>query len=407
MFKALLFAFLFAVAAEPIRESSPFAALWTTPAILLASLFIAWAAESAQFFVAQGFALAILAWMQTMPEFAVEAVIAWHRQTAYLLANLTGALRLLTGLGWPMIYAAAAFFNRRSTGQPLRRIELHRQHSVQVIGLLVPLIYALVIWLKASLNLYDAVILTAIYTGYLLLLAKMPPQEEEGIEDLERIPRAVVQSPRGRRNALIATLFIAGGALIYFTAAPFLASLLALALAASVPGFVFIQWMAPFASEFPEMASTFYWARTVTGAPMALMNMVSSNINQWTLLPAMLPIIFSVSRGALSGIPLDAQQELELLMTIGQALMGMLFLVKMVLAWWEAAVLFVLWALQFAFSAASSNFAVAGLSIHWLVTIVYFAWAAWEILRILVGRRKPAAFVEFGKMWGQYVVPRG
>jgi len=406
LYKALLFAFLFAAAAEPIRESSPFAALWTTPCILLASLFIAWAAESAQFFVAQGFALAILAWMQTLPEFAVEAVIAWHQQVAYLLANLTGALRLLTGLGWPMIYASAAFFNRRATGQPLRRIQLHRQHSVQVIGLLVPLLYAGVIWLKATLDLYDAVILIAIYAAYLLLLSKMPPQEEEGIEDLERIPRAVVLSPRFRRNVLIATLFIAGGALIYFTAAPFLASLLALAVAAGVPGFVFIQWMAPFASEFPEMASTFYWARTVTGAPMALMNMVSSNINQWTLLPAMLPIVFSVSRGAVSGIPLDAQQELELLMTIGQALVGMLFLVNMLLAWWEATVLFVLWAVQFAFSAASSNFAVAGLSIHWLVTIVYFVWAAGEILRIFFGPRKPAAFIEFAKMWRQYAIPR-
>src|SRR5579884_2603918 len=126
--------FLFA-AGEPIRQVHPLTAAWTTPAILLASLFIAWAAESAQFFVAQGFALAILAWLQTLPEFAVEAVIAWHQQVHFLLANLTGALRLLTGLGWPMIYASAAFFNRRQTGQPLRRIELHGEQSVQVVGL--------------------------------------------------------------------------------------------------------------------------------------------------------------------------------------------------------------------------------------------------------------------------------
>ena len=407
MYKSLLFAFLLAAAAEPIRESSPLAALWTTPCILLASLFIAWAAESSQFFVAQGFALAILAWLQTLPEFAVEAVLAWHRQVAFLLANLTGALRLLTGLGWPMIYASAAFFNRRATGRPLRRIELHGQHSVQVVGLLLPLLYAAIIWLKASLHLYDAIILIAIYAAYLLLLSKMPPQEAEGIEDLERIPRAIVLSPPARRKALIATLFIAGGGLIYFTATPFLSSLMALAVAAGVPAFVFIQWMAPFVSEFPEMASTFYWARTVTGAPMALMNMVSSNINQWTLLVAMLPIVFSMSNGAVSAIPLDGQQELELLMTIGQALAGMLFLVNMVLTWWEAAVLFALWAIQFAFSAAGSNFAIAGLSIHWLITIVYFVWAAVEILRIVLSQRKPAAFVEFAKMWREYVMPRG
>ena len=69
-----------------------------------------------------------------------------------------------------------------------------------------------------------------------------------------------------------------------------MASLLALSVTVGVPQFVFVQWVAPLVSEFPEMASTFYWARTVEKAPMALMNMVSSNINQWTLLPAMLAV---------------------------------------------------------------------------------------------------------------------
>ncbi len=405
MYKALLFAFLLAAAAKPIREVSPLTALWTTPCILLASLFIAWAAESAQFFIAQGFALAILAWMQTLPEFAVEAVLAWHQQIPFLLANLTGALRLLTGLGWPMIYASAAYFHRRNAGQPLRTIELEGQHSVQVVGLLAAILYAAIVWWKGTLHLYDTVVLIAIYTAYLLLLSRMPPEQEEGIEDLERVPRAIVLSPRPRRVALIALLFLIGGALIYFTAEPFLASLLALAALAGIPSFVFIQWVAPFVSEFPEMASTFYWARTVSGAPMALMNMVSSNINQWTLLVAMLPIVYSVSRGAVSGIPLDSQQELELLMTIGQALVAMLFLVNMMLAWWEAAALFALWAFQFAFSASGAQLTLAGhtLDMNWIVTIAYFAWAAWEIARIAVGRRKPAAFVAFARMWREYV----
>ncbi len=55
----------------------------------------------------------MLAWLQTMPEFAVEAVLAWKQQSALLIAGLTGALRLLTGLGWPLIYATAPFFYRR------------------------------------------------------------------------------------------------------------------------------------------------------------------------------------------------------------------------------------------------------------------------------------------------------
>src|SRR5579871_6458119 len=119
--------------AAPLSASSPWAALWTTPCILLASVLITWGAESAQFFVAQGFALAILAWMQTLPEFAVEAVLAWKQQVPLLLANLTGALRLLTGLGWPVIFFTAAMSHRRENGKPLNAIRLHRHHSVEVV----------------------------------------------------------------------------------------------------------------------------------------------------------------------------------------------------------------------------------------------------------------------------------
>ena len=95
---------MLALAVGVIPPASPNSVLWTAPAILVAAMLIAWAAESAQFFIAQGFALAILAWLQTLPEFAVEAVLAWKQQVPLLMANLTGALRLLTGLGWPMIY---------------------------------------------------------------------------------------------------------------------------------------------------------------------------------------------------------------------------------------------------------------------------------------------------------------
>jgi len=37
------------------------------------------------------------------------------------------------------------------------------------------------------------------------------------------------------------------------------------------------------------------------------------------------------------------------------------------------------------------------------MTITYFVWAGWELLRLLIGQRKPLAFTEFTKMWRQYV----
>ena len=369
-------------------------------------MLIAWAAESAQYFIAQGFALAILAWMQTLPEFAVEGVLAWHQMLPSLLANLTGALRLLTGIGWPMIYVTAAYFHRRRTGTPLRRIRLERDHSVQVVGLLAPQIYIGYVWWKGSLNPVDGIVLIAVYAAYLAILQRMPPEAAETIEDLETVPRTIVQSSRPVRIGLIGCLFLAGGLLIYFAAEPFLGSLFAIAAAVGLPSFLFIQWVAPFVSEFPEMASTFYFARTIDRAPMALMNMVSSNINQWTLLTAMLPILFSISRGGFSTIPFDSQQKLELLMTLGQSLVGMFFLLNMELAWWEALVLFVLFIVQFALSAVPPGPGLLGIlaaNIHWVTTLAYYLWAAVELIRTIAGWRKPQAFVDFAGMWREHI----
>jgi cation:H+ antiporter len=190
-------------------------------------------------------------------------------------------------------------------------------------------------------------------------------------------------------------LFVGGGALIYFMAEPFLASLLALSASLGVPTFVFVQWVAPFVSEFPEKVSALYWARTVERASTALMNMVSSNINQWTLLAAMLPIVFSISRGAPATIPLDGQQELELLLTLAQSLLGVLFLMDMRLEWWKATGLFGLWAVQFVLSAAGGG-------AHRAITAIYFVWAGLQLGRMLVRQRRPAAIQCFGAMWKRH-----
>src|SRR2546423_205605 len=158
---------LLLLAALPIAAAGPWSVLWTAPSILVAAMLIAWAAESAQFFIAQGFALAILAWLQTLPEFAVEAVLAKNQQVSLLLANLTGALRLLTGLGWPMIYFTAAIAYRAKHKSGMRQITLPGQQSIQVVGLGGCLIYVAVIAWKASLTVVDCVVLTAIYGVYL------------------------------------------------------------------------------------------------------------------------------------------------------------------------------------------------------------------------------------------------
>jgi cation:H+ antiporter len=378
-----------------MQGQTPWSILWTAPVLLLASVFIAWAAESSQYFIAQGFALAILAWLQTLPEFGVEAVLAWHRQTPLLLSNLTGALRLLTGVGWPLIYVTAALTHRARLHTPLRAIHLSVKDSAQVAALIAALAWIFVIFFKGSLGLIDAVILIAIYAGYLWLLKRVPAEEPEDLADMERIPRAIVTASPRVRNISIAALFLAGGGLIYIVAEPFLGSLLAVATAVGIPQFVAVQWIAPFVSEFPEKVSAFYWARTVDKASTALMNMLSSNINQWTLLAGMLPIVLSLSYGAPAAIHFDAQQSLELLMTAAQSLLGGLLLFDLKLAWWEAGALFFLWLAQFVFSILPGGEAAA---VHQAITAVYLLWCAVEVARLAAARKPPpvyAALVEF------------
>lgn len=378
---------------NPEATATATSALWTFPSVLFASMLIAWAAEAAQFLISQGLALALLAWLQTLPEFAVECVIAWEKKIDLMTANLTGSLRLLVGLGWPLIYATAAFFHRRKTKQPLREITLDDEHAVEVVSLAPPIIYFFVIYLKGSLTVYDSVILILIYFAYLYVLQHIPPQSEEKIEELEYVPQKIMTSPKWLRNTLIVGFFLGGGTILYFVAKPFLHSMLVLAISLGVSQFVFVQWVAPFLSEFPEKVSALYWARSVKNAPLALMNMVSSNINQWTMLAAMLPIVYSIRMGAITPIPFDAHQKLEILLTIAQSLLGLMLLINMRFSCFEAILLFSLWFIQFVFSAVTPS--ESFVSIHLLVAILYFVWSGVELGRMVFPRHGFPAFKIF------------
>lgn len=334
------------------------AALWTFPSMLLSAFLVAWGAEAAQFLISQGLALAILAWVQTLPEFAVEAVIAWEAgrdpQRMHLaIANLTGAIRLLLGLGWPMIYAVSAIAaRRRGHGREKPAvIRLAPEHAIEVVGLVPPLLYFVVIVLKQTMSWIDAVVLLLLYAAYLVVLLRNPPHDVEELSEAPRVSQWVHRQPGWRRIAALCGLFGAGGALLYVTARPFLESMLAMAGLLGISQFVLVQWVAPFLSEFPEKVSAFLWARRVTHAPMALMNMVSSNINQWTVLAAMIPLIYGYSHfhhtGTWADFHFDAEQRLEIVLTLLQTALGMVVLANMEFDWFDATALFVLWGVQF------------------------------------------------------------
>lgn len=363
-------------------------ALWTFPSILFSAFLMAWAAEGAQFYISQGLALALLAWLQTLPEFAVEAVIAWHGDVPLMTANFTGALRLLTGLGWPMIWIVFAISERRrGETRFFPPVHLSREHAATVAGLAPPLLYFAWIIIKGTLDLVDAGVLLAMYFAYLALLQRIPPSEHEGSEDAPRVVRAILKWPEPRRLLGVIALFLSGGIALFFIASPFLDSMKGVAITMGVSQFVFVQWVAPFLSEMPEKTSAFMWARSRGKAGMALMNMASSNVNQWTVLAAMIPIVYSISRGEPSAIPLH-EHRIELLLTLLQSALGVVLLANFNFQAYEALGLFALWLAQFLVPGWREE-----------MCVIYAVWLAYELLSALWRPGRMEAFRVLPMLW--------
>jgi len=187
---------------KPYSSLTIVLAVFTFGSVIAAAMMIAWAAEASQFSISQGLALAIVAIVQTLPEFFVEGAIAWNagQQPAAWLpnvtANFTGANRLLTGLGWPLILFTALIQRRRNGTTGRQVIALRKEHSIEVVFMLGATLYFIVIWLKGSLELVDTIVLSGTFLAYLWLLSRLPSEEEDPEEVLDASPLAIVKMPK-------------------------------------------------------------------------------------------------------------------------------------------------------------------------------------------------------------------
>ena len=319
--------------------------------IMGAAFLISIGAEVSEFFIAQGLAIAAITLFETAPEMAVESAIAYQGKVALMLANFTGSNRLLMGAGWPLIYVVAAVTNRQRHGQPLAEIRLRPENILETLFLVAPSVYLLFVVAKDTLTLLDSVVLAGMFVAYLALLNRLPPEEEESKEDVLPIARRLLEMPFRKTVILTLLLILVGGGTILLVAEPFVNSLQGLALATGVSAFFFIQWVAPFLSEFPESLIAFYWARRLRLAPMALLNLVASKINQWTLLILFIPVFYSLGLGHLAEVRLGAFQAREILLTVAMTAYGAVVLLKRSFTASNAALLFTLWFFQFLFPA--------------------------------------------------------
>src|SRR5689334_16012126 len=132
-----------------------FQALSSGVAIFGAAFLLSWAAELSQKDIPQALAIALLALIAVLPEYAVDMYFAWMagkdpKYTAFATANMTGANRLLIGVGW----AAVVFTYWLKTGKTAVRLE--PGHKIEIFYLALATLYSFLIPIKGQLDLVDA-----------------------------------------------------------------------------------------------------------------------------------------------------------------------------------------------------------------------------------------------------------
>lgn len=337
-------------------------------AIVSAAFLLTWGSELAQLEINQGLAIAALALIAVLPEYAVDMTFAWKaganpdQYAGLALANMTGANRLLIGVGWPLVVFVAALARRRErsgggdasdgsqvgAGREARRdapshrgVDLQPEQVVEVAVLAVAAVYALSIPFRPRLPLYDTLVLLAIFGFYLWRIAQAEPEEP----DLIGPPAWVAEFPKGRRRATTIGLLVFAAAVILAMAEPFATSLVEVSKLLGISEFFAVQWLAPLASEAPELLATAVLAYNFKAAE-GLGALISSKVNQWTLLVGLIPVGFALSAGALLGLPIDVEQRVELFLTAAQTLFAVSLLMSRRLVLRDAWTLFGLFVLQ-------------------------------------------------------------
>ncbi len=308
--------------------------------ILGSAFLLSWAAEVAQMDISRGLALAILALIAILPEYAIDLYFAWvaahdPQYAQYATANMTGANRLLVGGGWPFIVLLFCWKFRR------KAIQLDRNNRVEISYLALATIYAVIIPLKHQLTLIDCFFLVGLFGAYVWRTAKMEVQEPE----LVGPARLIGGLPKGKRRLVTVMLFGFSGLTIFASAEPFAESLISSGTLLGIDEYFLVQWLAPIASEAPEFIIAAIW--TLRGqAQAAIGALISSKVNQWTLLVGTIPLVYSISLGAVGQMPLDARQDQEILLTAAQSIFAVVVLMNLRLSLWEAGGLFLLFVVQ-------------------------------------------------------------
>ena len=347
-----------ALRAVGVPGPAPLALVVFGAAVVAASFLLAWAAEAAQVDISGGLAIALLALIAVLPEYAVDMYFAYTAghdpsYAQWAAANMTGSNRLLLGLGWPVVAFVAMRAMSKRTGRPMRALLLSRRRRVELAFLGVAGVLAFVMPATRQIHLGLAVVLLGVFAAYLWRVSRSPVTEPE----LLGTPARLATLPRRRRRLVVASMAGFAAVVVLAAAEPFAHALVDTGAQLGIDRFLLVQWLAPLASEAPEFIVAILLARRGNGDD-ALGTLLSSKVNQWTLLIGGLPIAYLAGGGGLA-LHLDARQVEEVLLTAAQTALGFAVLLRLRLPRWAAVALLGLFLVQFALPGTTARLVVS------------------------------------------------
>ncbi|MFF7292578.1 sodium:proton exchanger [Microbacterium sp. NPDC008134] len=301
-------------------------------AVVAASFLLAWAAEAAQKDISGALAIAILALIAVLPEYAVDLYYAFRagfdpEYAQYAAANMTGSNRLLLGFGWPLVVIVALVVARRGLARGQRRpafLRLPETSRLDVGFLAVLAVLAFAIPFLGHIPIWFGAILIAAFVFYLWRASRV---EDDGEEEFVGAAADIADLPTRLRRGTVIAMFFVSAAIILACAEPFATALVDSGSALGIDSYFLVQWLAPLASEAPEFIIAVLFALRGMGAA-AIGTLIASKVNQWSLLVGSLPIAHFFGGGG-GALPLDARQIEEFVLTGTQTVMGVAILLAL------------------------------------------------------------------------------
>lgn len=358
-----------------IELAPPLELLAFGAAIVSAAFLLAWAAEAAQKDISGALAIALLALIAVLPEYAVDLYYAFRSGSDpeylhFAAANMTGSNRLLLGFGWPLVVVIALLVARRiakRTKSPVQTSLRLESGSRMDIGFLVILgVIAFAIPLLGSIPVWFGIALILIFIAYLWRAGSAAGDENE---EFVGAPALIVEMPTRARRITVVAMFLVSAAIILTSAEPFAEALVASGSALGIDSYFLVQWLAPLASEAPEfIIAAMFALRGMGGA--AIGTLIASKVNQWSLLVGSLPVAHLFGGGDVM-LPLDGRQIEEFTLTATQTILGVAIILALRFHWVPALGLAALFGLQFFITDRTGRYVLsaiqAGLAIVFLI----------------------------------------